>query len=185
VETRLRYETDFDDVVMPAREAVPAWFRDKLSPPRRWLERQVGRPWRLVRGELFERFDTRTTPGRHIIFCHVLPWVEGDRWLFARTGWFTVDRHGILRILPRLRSRCRPASPPMPRPESELEAWLGGRRVGERGESLFWFELTGAGAYRQHRRLSEVDALLWRSLPRWFREKHDPSAPPPDPRTRT
>jgi hypothetical protein len=99
-------------------------------------------------------------------------------------GWpseFQVDARGILRY--EVRPRWRRRSEELPRPEAELRRWLAGRRVGERGEALFWFTATPAGAFRQHLRLDEDDARLWRSLPPCFRKRHHPSAPPELPRS--
>jgi len=48
-------------------------------------------------------FDTRTTAGRHIVFCHMLLWVEGVH--RQRRFAFTVDRRGILRRMTQQRSR--------------------------------------------------------------------------------
>jgi hypothetical protein len=170
-----------DDLII--RPRVPLWrdFHDKLSPPERWLDAQVGRPWNLVRGELLRTFDTRTTAGRHIVFDHMLPWVRGET-SFARGARFTVDAHGLLRRLPRQRYRWPEHPAPLPRPEHELAGWLSGRRIAARGERLFWFIPTAGGAYRQHRLLDTDDAALWRSLPAWFQACHDPFAPRPEPK---
>jgi hypothetical protein len=167
-----------DDACFERRPGVFRDFDDKLGPAWRWLDRQVGRPWNLVRSELLRRFDTRTTPGRHIVFCHMLPEVEGNRlgWRWHR---FEVDRHGILRRLPRRPYRHVRGREPLPRPEPELDRWRDCRRVGERGGVLFWFTLTPAGAYRQDHRLETEDAELWRSLPDWYRNRHQPGAPLP------
>jgi hypothetical protein len=169
---------DPDELVLQPRQSIRPGFRDKLGPARRWLASQTGRPWDLVRGELLQRFDTRTTPGRHIVFGHVLPWVEGTDYNFL---WreFRVDAHGLLRSLRRERYRGAPLPKPLPRPQAEVDRWLAQRRVGERGGYLFWFTLTPAGAFRQDRRLDDDDARLWRSLPVWFREQHMPGAPGP------
>ncbi len=170
---------DAEAIAIP-RHRVYSGFDDKLAPVRRWLASHVGRRWNSVRSELFQRFDIRTTAGRHIVFCHMFPWVEDDR--FA--GWkpFRVDRHGILREAgsrPRyVRAGVRAA---LPRGERELELWLAGRRVGARGPGLFWFLPTEGDGHRQHHRLTDEDAALWRSLPDWFRARHVPGAPPPDP----
>jgi len=85
---------DADFTVYPARKVVWRTFNDKLGPAKRWLASQVGRPWDKARGELFARFDIRTTPGRHIVFDHLLPEVEGQSRLRKD---FVVDRAGILR----------------------------------------------------------------------------------------
>jgi len=78
----------------PVREHVWREFADKLGPAERWLEGQVGRPWNKARSDLFARFDIRTTPGRHIVFDHLLPEVEGPR---RHRRNYVVDRGGILR----------------------------------------------------------------------------------------
>lgn len=85
---------DADFALYPARKVVWRQFHDKLGPAQRWLANQVGRPWNKARSELFARFDIRTTPGRHILFDHLLPEVEGSR-RFRKD--FVVDRSGILR----------------------------------------------------------------------------------------
>lgn len=157
------------DAVFVKRRSAWKSFDDKLGPAKRWLDRQVGRPWDSVRGDLLARFDTRTTPGRHIVFDHMLPWVE-EAGLHSRRE-FAIDAQGRLRRLPRNRARNRMVEH-LPRPAHELAQWLDGRRVGERGGTLFWFLLTPTGAYRQHRRLDDEDGELWRSLPTSFRQAH-------------
>ncbi len=174
-------DTDADELVIPRPRKVGRHFRDKLSPPERWLNRQVGRPWDLVRSELFRTFDTRTTAGRHIVFGHMLPWVLGET-AFPYGALFSVDAHGLLRRLPRQRYLWPNGREPLPRPEGALAFWLSGRRVAARGDRLFWFIPTAGGAYRQHHILGEDDAALWRSLPAWFQACHDPFAPKTDPK---
>lgn len=71
--TRCEYDPDyFDEEVVPERTVVYKEFSDKLNPMERWLSKQVGRVWNDVRSEVFEKFDTRTTAGRHITFDHLL-----------------------------------------------------------------------------------------------------------------
>lgn len=169
-----------DDLVVPAQRRAFRAFDDKLSPAKRWLQRQVGRPWNRVRAELLATFDTRTTAGRHIVFDHMLLWVENDHG-FGRWANFTVDRHGLLRWR-NLEWPGFPRKPEaLPLPQAKLELWLAGRRVGGVGEVLFWYVPTCRGAYRQHHRLSLQDAQLWRSLPRWYRERNLPEAAPAEP----
>ncbi|MEI9947971.1 MAG: hypothetical protein WDO74_03070 [Pseudomonadota bacterium] len=85
---------DADFTLYPIRKLVWPEFHDRLGPALRWLESQVGRPWNKARSDLFARFDIRTTPGRHIVFDHLLPEVEGSRRLRKD---YVVDRVGILR----------------------------------------------------------------------------------------
>jgi hypothetical protein len=174
---RIRAGIDPEGAPPPVRERVHRGFFDKLGPVERWLASQAGRPWDNVRAEIFARFDTRTTAGRHIVFCHLLPSVATNA-KSARCATLFVDRHGILRRAPRQEPKRFIHHPePLPRPRGELERWLAGRLVGARGELLFWFTHTSAGAFRQHRRLDDDDSALWRSLPAWFREKNDPANP--------
>lgn len=163
-----------DEVLYPVHKKTNRHLDDKLSPAKRWLASQVGRPWNLVRGELFSRFDTRTTAGRHIVFGHMLRWVKtttvaGCCDYYAH---FQVDRHGILRTRQRERYVYPRRPEPLPSPAPDLERWLDGRRVGARGELLFWFVPTAGNAFRQHHRLEEADVARWRALPEWFREKN-------------
>ena len=51
-------------------------FADKLSPVLRWLDKQVGRPWNKVYSEICQKFDKRSTPGRHIVEGHLFYWVN-------------------------------------------------------------------------------------------------------------
>jgi hypothetical protein len=171
---QLTADADRDDVLLPSKDTGGfRCFRDKLGPAKRWLGSQVGRPWDLVRSELFARFDTRTTPGRHILFDHILDEVKEDG---SRGYWrFSVDRHGILRRAPYKRKGLRPPGRYFPG-QTRVERALAGRRIGERGALLFWFLPTPYGGYRQHHRLHEADAKFWRSMPEWFRKEHEPSA---------
>jgi hypothetical protein len=95
---RVANGADYDAAVYPKRLGVYRMFHDKLGPAERWLASKVGRSWNKTRSELFARFDTRTTAGRHILFDHILPEVAvGDgRFLFRRPE-YRVDRAGVLR----------------------------------------------------------------------------------------
>ena len=168
--------------VYPVRKVVYRAFSDKLSPAERWLESQIGRPWSKVRSELFARFDTRTTAGRHVVFDHLLKDVNTGQVDPYRRDDFRVDRHGILRQNPRSRSYWHGTRYlPLPEPAETLEEWLGGRRIGAHGARLYWFVPTPSGAFRQHRELSEEDAERWHSLPDWWKERADPAhAPKPN-----
>ena len=88
---------DSEMTVYPARIQAYPQFNDKLGPAKRWLGTQAGRPWNQARSELFARFDIRTTPGRHILFDHLLPEVEGRPW----RPEYMIDRSGLLRKVKR------------------------------------------------------------------------------------
>jgi hypothetical protein len=85
----------FDEHLYVPRRPVRRDFHDKLSPAKRWLERQVGRPWHKVRSELFSRFDIRTISGRHVVFDHVLLWVSVTVQPRAHAPFY-VCTHGLL-----------------------------------------------------------------------------------------
>jgi hypothetical protein len=160
---------DWDQVVITRRTPVRRNFHDKLAPAERYLAAQVGRPWAKVRSELFSRFDTRTTAGRHILFDHLLGDVNTGQQ--HRHSWFTfaVDRHGILRRVVRpQRQRRVPRIPP-----NDLPEWLVGRWIGRRGDILFWFEPTAHERLRQGPRLTTQQWAYWSTLPEWFREEHE------------
>jgi hypothetical protein len=171
---------DVDGALYEPRTPVRASFRDKLAPAERWMRSQVGRPWNKVRGELMQRFDTRTTAGRHIVFDHLLRSVQVDEVAMGfRWFDFKVDRRGTLRELKRTRYQRPRLYPALPEPESELLGWLETRRVGERDTHLYWFVPTPAGAFRQASPLEAADAARWRSLPEWFRQRWDAFVAPP------
>ncbi|MGC4086661.1 MAG: hypothetical protein QM756_01955 [Polyangiaceae bacterium] len=169
----VRDREDAEEVVYPTRKHVYREFDDKLSPAFRWLSSQVGRPWSKVYSELRQRFDSRTTAGRHILFCHVIPSVAEYGAIDVRYYRMRVDQHGLLRPAPERRSYSHgkweaPVAP-------DVVAWIAGRRVGQLGGALFWFVLTEAGAYRQERRLSQAEEQRFRALPDSFRERTAPA----------
>ncbi len=94
------------------------------------------------------------------------------------------DAHGILRRKRRTSLLYQPRpwldewAFPLPEPRDVLDLWLAGRRVGERTTQFYWFVQTRAGSFRQHHRLTAVEAARWRSLPEWFRDQNDAFKPP-------
>lgn len=121
---------DFLGEAAPVREPVDACFSDKLSPVRRYLRSRRGRSWNAVRSELFTRFDTRTTPGRHVLFDHVLREVEEDRRWRPR---FRVEE-GILVAYTYERRQARSARVDL----RAVASWLAGRRVKRDGDRFVW-----------------------------------------------
>lgn len=61
-----------DEEAAPVIEKVRKEFLDKLSPMYRWLSKQIGKKWDDVKSELIQKFDSRTTAGRHILYDHLL-----------------------------------------------------------------------------------------------------------------
>lgn len=139
-------------------------FIDKLSPMYRWLDAQIGRPWDQVRSEIFQKFDTRTTAGRHITFDHLLRQVVDTESGFDRNGYMSnpdvellnsrkkywsfsdyyVDTDGILRkpdIETRiwLRSRYVQISQ---QDYQQAGTWLANRMVMEKAGQYYWLSPT-------------------------------------------
>lgn len=147
VEARARSD-DADEIVWPERKHVGRSFHDKLSPAERWLRSNVGRPWRLVRSEIFASFDTRTLAGQHIVFDHLLGrrWDLDETWRVSRDFVFRVDRHGILRVDLRVsRSRSTRQTGPSWIDERAAARFAGDRKVVVRGAHVFWLVQVPAG----------------------------------------
>jgi hypothetical protein len=180
IEQRLLGAVDLDSYVFPRRESVYRGFDDKLSPAERWLASQVGRPWDKVRSEMLQRFDTRTTAGRHIVFCHLLQMVDlGTDALHWYPYKVVVDAFGILRRARSRRSRFwRQRPEPLPEPEDALLRFLNGRRVAQVGSHLYWCTPTPAGGFRQQRELGSEERARWLRVPGWFRDQQKPEPVP-------
>jgi hypothetical protein len=170
LERELCSQREPDDAVFEPLERAYRGFADKLGPARRWLRSQVGRPWNKVRSELFARFDTRTTAGRHILFCHLLRDVAMPGDALARYADFRISAHGLLQYHGREYWRSWQRRAPLPEPERELRAWLGTRRVMVHGERSYWLVPTEHGAFRQQRELSAQEHARFCRLPAWFTE---------------
>lgn len=139
-----------DDISIEPKEHVYKGFSDKLSPMYRWLRAQTGRPWNDVRSEIAEKFDTRTTAGRHIVHDHLLSSVEEvpdltyGRGRYRPEDWttsyreyeFYVDDEGVLRektVIKRKTDRAPYFD------TRSIANWLNGRIVGKVGNKFFWF----------------------------------------------
>jgi hypothetical protein len=169
-----RDPADAEQLHIRARKLVQKQFApDKLGAVERWLRAQVGRPWALVEGEIRARFDTRSVPGRHIVFEHLLPrfdqrpetgWMVNDRYVFF------VDKHGFLRARQRVSTK-RPA-----KVRRETGDWLADRKIGiygdHRGAAAYWLVLVETpeqaprARYRQAARLDrgELERLAQLNL---------------------
>lgn len=168
----VRGGADADDLAWPRRKKVHRTFRDKLSAVERWLRSNVGRPWDLVRAEIFARFDVRTLAGQHVVFDHLLPsrWSLDGTWHVSRDLRFRVDRHGILRADARPWARPR-RDDVDPTAQRRALALADGRRVVRRGTRWYWlvpvepFEPGGARRYRQDRALDARETAELATLP--------------------
>ncbi len=151
--------------VAEARSPAPLrriWkeFRDRLGPVDRWLRTHAGQRWDTVYSEFVGRYDTRTLRGRHLLE-HVISSVQ--------VYPFKINELGILRE-PQWSLGYR-RSPGNRRCDDNREAseFVGGRVVGARGGTMFWFVATFAGGeltgrFRQDRRLTKTDAQRWRAF---------------------
>lgn len=130
----------------PVRKPVMADFDDKLGPVYKFLDSRLGRSWDKVRSELFQKFDARTTPGRHVLFDHLLRMVCQDPGApesapHRRYASYFVDAQGRLcKEKPRY-SRHGGHKPCDLR---AVAAWLAGRKVGRAGVGFFWFVPTAS-----------------------------------------
>ncbi len=53
------------------------YFSDNLSPLRRWLRSQIGKPWDSVYSELCQKIETKTLVGQHLL-SHLWQLVERE-----------------------------------------------------------------------------------------------------------
>lgn len=139
------YAESFDDLNFPKRKKVYKDFEDKLNPVERWLDSRVGKSWNKTYSLLREKFDSRTTAGRHIINDHILR----DIWPFPNysdilAGYrrYYVDDRGILRKAPSLRKEIEEAYNKLKEERTRTEEWLEHRMIGKIGNVLYWYNPT-------------------------------------------
>ena len=99
-------------------------FSDRLGPLRRYLRKQVGRPWDKIWSEITRTLDSRSLTGQHI-FDHIRWEVEQDVWfgddgrLYRKPRWGVIAQvnglyvHPVTRLScckPERRSACRDAA---------------------------------------------------------------------------
>lgn len=135
------YES-FDEFSLPKRKKVYKEFTDKLSPLERWLDTRVGKSWNKTYSLIKERFDSRTTPGRHIINDHILRdvWRSLDKTTpLAKYHKYFVDAGGILRKTPSYRKEYEEIHQKMQEEKSRIQNWLNGRMIGKVGNVLYWY----------------------------------------------
>lgn len=174
--SRLRDREEAEEVEHPRRQPVYADFQDKLGPAFRWFKAQAGRPWTKVLSEITQRFDTRTTAGRHVLYDHLLPSLEPSPY-FSHLRSVYVDRHGILRRVPE--QKRNGTGPKLHWLSPDTKQWLQGRRIAQRGEHAYWFVPTESGAFRQANRLTKEEEERFGAIPEalrprlapWFREE--------------
>jgi hypothetical protein len=83
--------------VSSARRRQYGWeckkFSDVIGPLRRYLRKQVGRPWDKVWSEISQTLDKRSLTGQHI-FDHVRWEVEQHTWVADDGGVYATGRRG-------------------------------------------------------------------------------------------
>ena len=100
------------------------WLNENLAPLRRYLVRQVGRPWNKVYSEIRQTIDTRSAIGLHVL-QHLEDYVATDafikdgvvcqwRWRGGAVpvrGWYVHPGSGLLRFAKRPETPV-PTNPP-------------------------------------------------------------------------
>ena len=139
---------EYEFLTAPRRRPVSKIFHDKLAPAFRWLQSHLGEPWDDVYAEIKRRFDVRTIAGQHIVYDHLLDWVETAECPDRCGHRFHVDKDGLLRrgrmrrTQPRWRNPYVPPKGKRSPSASELAAWTRHRKIARRGRFLFWFQPT-------------------------------------------
>jgi hypothetical protein len=144
----------YDEEVPAKRGHVLVDFSDKLSIIHRFLLSNVGRSWDEVRSELFDKFDIRTTPGRHVLFDHLLRDVADSPEEYDR-AWggppkFFRDGDGKLRET-EYWTKNHWWPPQKKEPQVDLRAvaaWLGSVKVGRAGRGFARFVAVGGARVR-------------------------------------
>lgn len=72
-----RYDPDADYGLPKTWDEPQKSFSDHLSPLRRYLQKQVGRPWRKVEAEILRTLDIRNLIGKHL-WTHAKQMVETE-----------------------------------------------------------------------------------------------------------
>ena len=108
-------------------------FSDHISPLKRWLNKQVGRPWNSIWSEICKAVDGRDVIGKHLL-DHVKAEVELEsHWSW---GWFSkplfVDKKGFLRARKQKKWPKRPEIPSKITQDGRIY-----RRIGKN-----WFSVT-------------------------------------------
>lgn len=147
VRCKLRSCSDYDELELPKRmQFSDTWFDekfdDKLGPLKRWIGSQVGRSWDSIYSEIKEKFDTRTTPGRHVVYDHLFHYVDVKGLESRKYADYYVDSAGILRENESSWRHTRARHRAIWRERDQAFAWLNRRKIGQVGQYYYWFEAT-------------------------------------------
>lgn len=144
---QLRSHSDYEELELPPRiqfieSSFDQKFYDKLGPLKRWIGSQVGRSWDSIYSEIKEKFDTRTTPGRHVVYDHLFQYVNVNGLESRKGADYYVDGTGILRENENSWRRLYARRTSIFRELSRAFAWLKHRKIGQLGQYYYWFEAT-------------------------------------------
>jgi hypothetical protein len=138
---------------------VPVDFDDKLGALDEYLRSQIGKLWDDVRSDIFNKFDIRTTQGRHVVFDHLLSYVNQSPSGFDKYGYVTdpdakdvikgqrrywkykdfyVNKDGILCLIESKRYSYK-NDLNIGQQYKPAETWLNGRIIGKVNNELTWF----------------------------------------------
>ncbi len=115
-------------------------FADKISPLKRWVEKKNGKGWNNTFSEIKEKFNTDTTPGRHIVEDHLLNEFQFD-WHDHKFGYrkddLIINENGIIKKaksdkIIRLNYYYKIDY-------EKTERWLGYKKIKLINEQPFWF----------------------------------------------
>jgi hypothetical protein len=73
-------------------------FSDVLGPLRRYLRKQVGRPWDTVWSEISQTLDSRSLTGQHIL-DHIRWEVEQETWIGQNGRVYRKTRYGPIELV--------------------------------------------------------------------------------------
>jgi len=133
-----------DVIPAPKRKPSQPCFADKIAPVQGFLDSRVGKSWDKTFALICEKFDRRTTPGRHVTNDHILNQIamNGEHKLPRVWGnyyKYFVDAQGILR---KVKKTKRPHVPVSVAPRftiGQVITWLDKRKIGRMGARLVWF----------------------------------------------
>ena len=171
---RLPYVPDHDYDEQPKRVGISAsyrdysysakWFTDVLGPLKRFLEKNVGRPWNDVYSEMCAGLDKRKATGKHI-FDHAMDMVEINCFIGANgkifhRRWAEQREVDDLYVHPLTGMLCR-AQPVSKRA-------LKRRRL--LAEEVTWLNIDDESGYRKHEGIWYL-VRLERVFAGWTRSK--------------
>jgi hypothetical protein len=134
-----------EGVPAPKRGPVYREFNDKLHPVYAFLDSRIGKSWDRTRSLIVSRFDPRSTPGRHVLYDHILNQVStGGEYLFPKYQYFRyfVDQQGCLQKGPPRQRTTNSWKPRAELPVEKVLKFLKNRKVGRQGARFVWFEAT-------------------------------------------